>query len=276
MSMTLRQTLEHLIACMHIAPDDAKLIIMAACDMDYTALTLNMNSKLEQATLAQIETLVNRLAKGEPIQYVLGHWAFIDLDLMVDRRALIPRPETELLAEKAVHYLTERSNPRVIDIGCGTGCIGLYIKHAIINADVTLCDISEDALALSKENAKMLGLDVAFIHRDMRKLGDIGDFDLIVSNPPYIGSTDMATLDKNVQDYEPHLALDGGEDGLMYYRALHAIAKNHLKFGCMLAVEVGFNQAPYVAELFKQSLVDVTIHKDLEGIDRMVTACRSR
>ena len=160
-------------------------------------------------------------------------------------------------------------NPTVLDIGCGSGCIGLYIKHMLPNSEVTLCDISKDAISLAKENAESLNLDVNFIHSDMRDIK--GQYDLIISNPPYITKEDMENLDKSVIDFEPENALFGGDDGLEFYKILSVIHKNLPNCG-YLAVEVGYNQGEQVKKLLENNFEDIIIKKDFANIPRVVYA----
>jgi len=156
-----------------------------------------------------------------------------------------------------------------LDIGCGTGCIGLYIKHALPNAEVTLCDISKNALSLAKENAQRLNLDATFIHSDMRDI--TGEYDIIISNPPYITKTDMDALDKSVVDFEPENALYGGDDGLEFYRILSVIHKN-LRHCGYLAVEIGISQSADVRNLFEVNFEDIKIVNDFAKIPRVIIA----
>jgi len=214
---------------------------------------------------------IERLKMHEPIQYILGSWDFIDLKLKVDKRALIPRPETEILALEGADIARQLNAPHVLDAGCGTGCIGLYIKHAIASADVTLCDISPDAINLAKENARSLNLNVKFKLKDLKKIDE--KYDLIISNPPYINKEDMSLLDKSVVNFEPSTALYGGEDGLEFYRALSEMHKN-LKKGGYVAVEIGINQDKKVKKLFSRNFDDIKIINDFADIPRVIIARR--
>lgn len=236
-------------------------------------LMMTMDNKLDFSHEVKVLDTNRRLKENEPLQYILGTWQFIDINVKTDKRALIPRPETEYLAQKALEVMGEFDAPKVLDIGCGTGCIGLYLKSKAPNIDLQLVDISSDALALAKENARVLDLSCKFTLADMRELDDL-PCDVIVSNPPYIKSSDVLELDSNVRDYEPYLALDGGDDGLDYYRALCEFANRSLIENGVILVEIGVTQAHDVAVIFTDHFRNIHIIKDFNGIERIVIARR--
>ncbi len=219
-----------------------------------------------------------RLLKGEPLAYVLGEWEFYGLKLFVDNHVLIPRDDTVAVAQLAINqgiFLPE--NPRILDLCTGSGCIGLAIASRIRDARVTLADIYKDALAVAKEDMlyhKLSGR-VTCIQADALKPapGVLGKFDMIVSNPPYIDSTDMKTLEPSVADFEPHLALYGGEDGLDFYRA---IAKNYtaaLKPGGYLALEFGEDQCDSICHILEeQGYTILERSRDYHETERAVLA----
>lgn len=236
-------------------------------DTKYSKLLLLDDINLSKKQYAELESYIHRMQENEPIQYILGMWHFVDINLLVDKRALIPRPETEILALKAADLAKKFNKPRIIDIGCGTGCIGLYIKHALPAADVTLCDISQNAISLASENAVRLHLDVKLLLMDMKDID--GKYDIIVSNPPYITAADMQQLEKSVADYEPENALFGGEDGLEYYKLLTDMHKN-LNEGGYLALEIGIHQAEDVKKLLENNFEEIIIINDFADIPRVV------
>lgn len=248
---------------------DIILLLEKILDATYSRLLLADDIKLNTRQENELESYIHRLKSDEPIQYIIGEWDFIDLKLKVDSRALIPRPETEILAQEGVRLAQNYSSPRVLDIGCGTGCIGLYIKHAVPKADVTLCDICADAISLARENAQSLNLDVNLIHTDMKHIS--GVYDIIVSNPPYITKGDMESLDKSVADYEPQNALYGGEDGLEFYKTLSDIHNSLTDCG-YLAVEIGINQSDSVKKLLENNFEDIIVKKDFADIERIIIA----
>ena len=263
----------------------------------------------EQA--AELEKLIVRAEQGEPIQYIIGHVDFRGLEIRCDRRALIPRPETELLVQAVLDNVDAVSSPRskqakrgedtastlkIADIGTGTGCIAFSLLHELPNAVVTAVDISPDALALAQENAERLGLSARF-HTLENNLLDAfmvdaascrvmqrqdaaatmeERFDIIVSNPPYIFSEVCKNLDRSVRDFEPKLALDGGTDGLDLIRPLADQAARVLKPGGGLFIEIGYDQGSAVCRLLeKAGFKNVAVRQDLTGLDRIVTGIKS-
>ena len=233
-----------------------------------------------EVTDRQLEAMrrgMKRLAEGEPVQYVLGEWDFRSLTLKCDRRALIPRPETEELVTRVLKFLKGRVNPFTVDVGTGTGAIILSLASEFKGDGVFLgTDISSDALALARENAARCGLAgrVKFAVAD--GLDDFDEpeaFDVIVSNPPYIESAVCDTLEPRVRDWEPRLALDGGETGLDFYDRYLGDALNLLKSGGGIFFEIGAGQGERLRELmFEYGFDDIRIEKDYAGHDRYASA----
>ena len=223
-----------------------------------------------------------RLVKGEPIQYVLGEWDFRTLTLKCDRRALIPRPETEELVTRVLSHLRSRlaspvSRPFLVDVGTGTGAIILSLAKEFKGDAVFLgTDVSEDAIALAKENAEKCGLAEKVKFAVMDGLDEFDEpqcVDLIVSNPPYIESAVCETLDSRVKDFEPRLALDGGASGLEFYDRYLADAVNLLRPGGAVFFEIGENQGEAVRQLmFDCGFDEIRIEKDYAGHDRYASA----
>ena len=223
-----------------------------------------------------------RLVKGEPLQYVLGEWDFRTLTLKCDRRALIPRPETEELVTRVLSHLGSRlsssvSRPLVVDVGTGTGAIILSLAKEFKGDAVFLgTDVSEDAIALAKENAARCGLDEKVKFAVMDGLDEFDEpqcVDVIVSNPPYIETSVCETLDPRVKDFEPRLALDGGASGLDFYERYLSDAVNLLKPGGAVFFEIGENQGEAVRQLmFDCGFDDIKIEKDFAGHDRYAAA----
>lgn len=210
----------------------------------------------------------DRLLSGEPLDYVLGKSEFCGMKLTIDKRVLCPRFETEVLAETALEIIGDGTDKRVLDLCTGSGCIAAYLAKNSV-ASITASDVSKDALEVARQNLKGLGADV--IQSDMFESIN-GKFDLIVSNPPYIRSAEISGLQKEVT-CQPHIALDGGEDGLRFYRIIADKASEFLALGGVIAVEVGYDQAEEVCALFKK-LGNTSIVKDLDGKDRIVV-CRT-
>ncbi len=192
-----------------------------------------------------LSALLQRRLSGEPLQYVLGEWEFFGLPFSTDHRALIPRPDTEILCETALSFL--HIGDRVLDLCCGSGCIGIALAaHTPI--DLTSADISEDALALTRENAKRNGIALQTVQSDMFSNVE-GTFDMIVCNPPYLNEQEMRSLDPSLL-FEPHNALDGGKDGLDFYRCIAAQYDSYLRPGGYLLLEIGYTQEKAVCAMF--------------------------
>ena len=219
-----------------------------------------------------------RLVKGEPIQYVLGERDFRTLTLKCDRRALIPRPETEELVTRVLKFLSEdAASPLIVDVGTGTGAIILSLAKEFKGDAVFLgTDVSEDAIALAKENAERCGLADKVKFAVMDGLDEFDEpqcVDVIVSNPPYVESSVCETLDPRVKDFEPRLALDGGASGLDFYDRYLSDAVNLLKPGGAVFFEIGENQGEAVRQLmFDCGFDDIRIEKDFAGHDRYASA----
>lgn len=224
------------------------------------------------------QSFVERYLKGEPMPYILGQWDFYDMTLMVNPDVLIPRDDTTVVTELAIKkalFLNE--NPRILDLCTGTGCIGLAIARRVKDARVTLADISAGALRVARRNVQnqKLAARVSCIPLDVRQPAQefLGRFDLIVSNPPYITSADMQTLDPSVRDFEPHLALDGGEDGLDFYRAIIENFTPVLNPGGYLCFEFGMGQENAVCDLLRRAEYEILeLRKDSAEITRAVLA----
>jgi len=225
----------------------------------------------------KIDESLERRLKGEPLAYVLGEWEFYSLPLIINENVLIPRVDTELLAQESINLLKRKVwQTRMLDLCCGSGCIGLAVAANVPGCRIVMIDSSEAALAVCRQNMLRTNLSRHITAMDadilIKPLAILGEYDLIVSNPPYIPTGDITSLDSSVKDYEPHIALDGGEDGLDYY---HAIAGNWgklLKKGGHMAFECGVNQAAAVRYIMKQNgFADIKTYKDTLGIERVIT-----
>ena len=223
----------------------------------------------------QVRRLAQRHLDGEPVAYLIGEWEFHGLPIVVTPDVLIPRMDTEVLVDAALRVLVGRKmNARILDLCSGSGCIGCALAHELPAARVVMVDISEEALAVSKENLRRNHQNRTICLKadalEKPPMG-IGTFDLIVSNPPYVASMDILTLDSSVRDYEPLGALDGGEDGLMFYRAIVRHWTQILRPGGWLMFEVGEDQADAVMALMtEEKYTDVTALEDTAGIRRVV------
>ena len=218
-----------------------------------------LESSQDEAWLRQA---VQRRLTGEPLQYILGEWEFMGLPFDVGPGALIPRQDTETLCEAALGWLKTRPNAHVLDLCCGTGCIGVSLAK-LGGAKATFADISPEALDLAQRNAQKNGVDGAFFESDL--LADVpGVYDLIACNPPYLTAAEMESCQKELR-FEPALALYGGEDGLDFYRRLAAQWKAHVQPGGLLLMEIGASQGAAVRGLFPGA----QILKDIRGLDRV-------
>jgi release factor glutamine methyltransferase len=267
---TVREALDSALIALRAArvdtPElDAEVLLAHALQTDRTQLFLDREREVTGPAVRTFQDLVRRRTVArEPVAYLVGSKGFRHIDLQVDGRVLVPRPETELLVEVGLE-LPQRA--RVVDVGTGSGAIALALKHERPDLDVTATDVSAEALAVARANAERLGLDVTFQHGDLFT----GTFDAVLSNPPYIATGDP--LPPDVVDHEPHTALFGGDDGSDVVRRLVARCAEH-EIG-LLAMEVGEGQAGAVAALAGgAAFASVEVRRDLAGIDRVVIARR--
>ena len=254
---------------------DAELLAAQAFGRTRVELYTHFDQPLADPELDAYRALVKRRMAGESVAYILGRKEFWSLDLQVDARVLVPRPDTETLVEQALESLKSMDSEgralRVADIGTGSGALALALKKERPGDEVFAVDVSPDALEVARGNASRLGLDVTFLHGDLvSPIAGHGPFDLIASNPPYIPSQDIAGLSPEVRR-EPLLALDGGEDGLVLVRRLASEARKVLAPRGALAMEIGAGQAALVMEILHDAgYANVGARRDLAGIERVV------
>lgn len=256
---------------------DARLLIGAALHLDHTGLAVQTTRQITHAESGIIDGFARRRIAREPIARILGHKEFWGLDLRLSKATLVPRPDTETVIEAALEFV--RGNPifseeiRIADIGTGSGAILLALLSEFAGATGIGTDIDAEALETAKWNAQQLSVaDRATFIQCSYAATLSGSFDLIVSNPPYIRSTDIAMLDTEVRDYDPHLALDGGPDGLDAYRAIVPEAGALLAPGGGLIVEVGYDQSGQVSQMMQAAGLTLPHppRADLDGIYRVV------
>lgn len=279
--MTPRELLKLLTAEMAEAgvPDadvDASLLLSHVTGQNPLNLRLDSWSQVSLADEANFRALCEQRKTRTPLQYLTGVQSFLGRDFYVDERVLIPRPETELLAERAIELLREEKYPpKALDLCCGSGCLAVSMALGDPRAEVHAADLSEGALAVTKLNAQRLGAKVTLHQGDLFNAlpnTDASRCQLIVSNPPYIPAKDCLCLQEEVRR-EPMMALDGGADGYDFYRRIAADAPWFLEPGGTLLMEVGFDQAEHVMTLCQEAgLTPVAIHEDYQHIARMVEA----
>ncbi|MBQ9563799.1 MAG: peptide chain release factor N(5)-glutamine methyltransferase [Lachnospiraceae bacterium] len=250
------------------AGNDARLLLEHALGVDYAGLLMRLGEEAPADVPARYESLIALRQKRIPLQHIVGEAPFLGLSFIVTPDVLIPRSDTEVLAEEALRHCR---GARVLDLCTGSGCLAVSLAVLGGCASVTGSDVSEAALGIARKNAEKYGADVRYVKSDLFEKID-GVYDLIVSNPPYIESAEIGRLQPEVRDHDPRLALDGGEDGLSFYRRICREAGAHLAPGGILAVEIGSSQAQEVARLFEENgLSGVRVIRDLSGADRVVT-----
>ena len=250
---------------------EAELMVMSVMEMDRTRLVLNGKLPVMPQHTYRMNKMIERRKKGEPLQYILGETEFMSLDFFVREGVLIPRSDTEILVETVIDKIGDKKTT-VADICTGSGCIGISIAHYKKNTDVELFDISDIALETVEKNIKRNNVSDRVKSYKMDILNEYPKkkYDVVVSNPPYIEKAVIETLQTEVKDYEPRIALDGGEDGLVFYRRIAETAHNFLKKGGLLAFESGYNQGESVRGLMQNDFYDTEVIKDLNDNDRVV------
>ncbi len=251
---------------------DAEVLMASALSVERVMLYARYDQPLLPAELEKIRSLVKRRANGEPVAYILGEREFYSLPLHVSNKVLIPRPDTETLVEVALERLATIKDPRILDVGTGSGAIALALKKERPDAVVTASDVSSEALAVARQNAARLGLELRCLESDLLASID-GPYELVVANLPYIPSAQLPSLMREVKNHEPALALDGGPDGLALIRRLIADLPRVMAPGGIVALEAGHDQLEAVAALLGEaSLVEIRVKKDYGGQPRVASA----
>lgn len=257
---------------------EAREIIAFALDLDRHKMNEWITTYIGEDSIKKIYEVFKRRQNNEPIAYIIGEWEFYSLPLKITNDVLIPRQDTETLVDEALNILKKQEKARVLDICCGSGCIGIALAHYTKNTKVVACDISKKAIEIAHYNAKINGVKDRYmaiecdVFNNTKKLGK---FDMIVSNPPYIPKKDIECLEKNVRDFEPIIALDGGECGLIFYEQ---ICKEFLKLlneGGTIIFEYGIGQEEDIKKILeKNGLINIEIKPDLCGINRIIKAMK--
>ena len=256
----------------------ARNLLCYVSGKSHEALIADRDMYAVEAVCQELNRLVERILQEEPLAYVLGEWSFYGMNLYVDSNVLIPRDDTCAVTALAIKRgLFLNQNPRILDLCTGSGCIGLAIASRVKDARVTLADISKEALSVARKNVTRQKLSgrISCYQADALKPapGFLGKFDMIVSNPPYITSEEMEQLPRSVRDYEPHLALHGGDDGLLFYREIIQNYSDALKPGGYLCFEFGLDQGNDVCALLEKNGFTVLERaNDFNGIERAVIA----
>lgn len=250
---------------------DARLLLEYICHTDRNALLVHGDSVRSDLEEQFYHMVIEKRAQRIPLQHITGQQEFMGLTFKVNEHVLIPRQDTEILVEEAMRYLSD--GMRILDICTGSGCILLSLLKYSNECEGLGVDISENALAVARENAQNLGLEAEFRHSDLLEKVE-GKFDMIVSNPPYIETAVIDTLMPEVREHEPMLALDGREDGLYFYRRIAEQCTSYMTRGARLFFEIGYDQGEAVKDMMiHKGFCEVEIIKDYAGLDRVVTGC---
>ena len=256
--------------------NEAELLFSSIFNCNRLSLYLNKKSLLDKDNAGFVSSVLRRRINGEPIQYILGKTEFMGFEFKVTPDVLIPRPETEILVETALKYVSGRN---ILDIGTGSGNIAISLAKLLQNINITAIDISEKAVEIALKNAKLNNVQgkIKFIKNDLFTCDVLGEtcYDIIVSNPPYIPSKEIDKLQPEIK-YEPRIALDGGLDGLDFYRCLIAGSIKYLKKGGLLILEMGFNQSEALKNIFQkfEDFEIIEVVKDYNNIERVIVARR--
>ncbi len=249
----------------------ARLLLQYVLDKPRQYIIVYDNKEIDKQQQWQYFVNIEKLTKGVPLQHITHRQEFMKMDFFVDENVLIPRPDTEILVEEVIKIAQKYNSPRILDLCTGSGAIAISLKKFVPNADITAVDISEKALEIAQRNAKKLETKINFLKSDLFDKLDNKKFDIIVSNPPYIRKDEIKKLSEEVQK-EPKIALDGGEDGLDFYRIITEQAINYLKTGSFLCFEIGYNQKNDVIKIIEddQNYKNTYCKKDLYGNDRII------
>lgn len=255
---------------------DARCLLEFVLNLNPTQYLLNRSEEVDSVCAEKFLSLVERRSNGEPLQYILGKWEFMGLPFYVGEGVLIPRPETEMLVEYALDFLKDKKNPVVIDLCSGSGCIAISVAKHLPNAKVYAVEKSDLAFPYLKKNIWLnCVFNVSAVHGDIFDRTLLSDIkpDLILSNPPYIRSPEIASLQSEVRN-EPSMALDGGEDGLIFYREIANGWLDRLGTGGAIAVECAEDQTEDIIRMFSEKTQYAEAFNDLSGLPRTVTAIK--
>lgn len=250
----------------------AKLVLANVIGKSKEYILINEDEILLDEVYNKYIEKIEKISKGIPLQYITNTQEFMGIEFFVDENVLIPQPDTEILVEEVLSIIDKRENLRLLDMCTGSGAIAVAIAKNTNNCNIVAVDISKSALEVAKKNAIKNGVDkkITFVNSNMfEEIEEKKKFDIIVSNPPYIETKTISTLDIQVQN-EPNIALDGGADGLDFYRNLLVNSKKYLKENGVIAMEIGYNQKEAVTNLFRTQYKNVYCKRDLTGNDRVI------
>lgn len=255
---------------------DAEILLCHILGCQRIDLTIDKDKILDETSLSVYNDLIDRRAKNEPVSYITGKKEFMSLEFDIERGILIPRPDTEILVEEIIKLYKDK-NANILDLCTGSGAIAVSLAYYLKDAHITAVDKFDICINTASKNIDKYNLSdrVSVIKKDvLENLEIAGDFDCVVSNPPYIKTDVLSTLPADVKDFEPQYALDGGDDGLIFYKKITDFAKNKLNSGGILAYEIGFDQGVTVTEIIEktQSFKEIRIVDDLSGQNRVITA----
>ena len=272
--MTIKQAITKgmiMLKSNNVESPKARLLLQYVLDKPRQYIIVYDNKEIDKQQQWQYFVNIEKLTKGIPLQHITHRQEFMKMDFFVDENVLIPRPDTEILVEEVIKIAQKYNSPRILDLCTGSGAIAISLKKFVPNADITAVDISEKALEIAQKNAEKLEAKINFVKSNLFDKLDNKKFDIIVSNPPYIRKDEIKKLSEEVQK-EPKIALDGGEDGLDFYRIIAEQAINYLKTGSFLCFEIGYNQKNDVIKIIEdeQNYKNTYCKKDLYGNDRII------
>lgn len=262
---------------------DAWILLENICNISRTDYFVKMHDEVPDEYVSSYLAAIDKRLTHYPLQYILGEWHFMGIKFKVNENVLIPRQDTEVLVVKILNIIQEefkhQDKIKILDMCTGSGCIGISLAKLCNKVEVTAVDLSKEAIVVARENARMNDVkNIHFIESDLFKVfnmyNDQEPFDIIVSNPPYICSKEIDSLMAEVKNFEPRMALDGDEDGLVFYRKIVEGCKPYIKKGGYLAFEIGWNQAEDVKELMRSRYDNLEVVQDLAFLDRVVVGKR--
>lgn len=264
--------LEYIDAHQPLSGDIVRDLCWLGCEICKCGKFDFLQTELSQDVLSQLDNGLKKLQNNMPLAYLVGHAPFFGLEFSVSPSVLIPRMETEQLVEKIIEDNKNKNGLNILDLCTGSGCIAITLKKHL-DCNTTAVDKSDEALKIAQQNAKQHNVDINFLKSDMFQ--NVKDkFDIVVSNPPYIATKEISSLPKSVKDFEPTLALDGGDDGLLFYKQIAENAPNVMTKNGVLYLEIGFDQGQTVPNILSKNFEQIQVFKDYDQHCRMVKCIR--